>query len=94
MRISKSFCIACVKAYRYTLAPLFLSLGVQCRFTPSCSEYAVQSFEAHGALRGLLLTLGRLLRCQPFCAGGHDPVPSHLELGCARCAPAGEISHG
>lgn len=104
MRILRSFCIACVKGYRYTLAPLFMSLGVQCRFTPSCSEYAIRSFEAHGTFRGLVLTAWRLLRCQPLCAGGHDPVPAEFSLirgqaplitwGRHKCVAHGEISHG
>jgi putative membrane protein insertion efficiency factor len=81
MRILRNFFIACVKAYRLLLAPLFVSLGVRCRFTPSCSEYAIGCLEAHGAGKGLALTAWRIARCHPFCPGGHDPVPrNHLEL--------------
>ena len=104
MRILRSFCIGCVKAYRYTLAPLFMSLGVRCRFTPSCSEYAIRSLESHGVIRGLVLALRRLIRCQPFCAGGHDPVPEKFVLirGSSPrvswertgCGSQKEISHG
>ena len=83
MRISKSFCIGCVKAYRYTLAPIFMSLGVRCRFVPSCSEYATQSLEKHGAFRGFVLMVLRLLRCHPFVKGGYDPVvKSEVETQC------------
>jgi uncharacterized protein len=46
-----------------------------CRFFPSCSEYAVESLEVHGAVRGLALTLRRLSRCRPFGPSGFDPVP-------------------
>jgi len=46
-----------------------------CRFHPTCSGYAIEALECHGLLRGSALTLWRLLRCQPFCEGGHDPVP-------------------
>ena len=46
-----------------------------CRFTPSCSEYAVQAVERHGALRGSILAAGRLFRCRPWGARGADPVP-------------------
>ncbi len=60
------------RAYQLVLAPL---LGGQCRFTPSCSAYAVEAFARHGAVRGTALAAGRILRCSPFCAGGHDPVP-------------------
>jgi putative membrane protein insertion efficiency factor len=45
-----------------------------CRFNPSCSEYAVQSFEKHGIVKGGLKATWRILRCNPFCRGGHDPV--------------------
>lgn len=46
-----------------------------CRFYPTCSEYAYQAFETHGILRGLYLTIKRLLKCHPFHPGGYDPVP-------------------
>ena len=46
-----------------------------CRFHPSCSAYALQALERHGAAKGSLLTAQRLLRCHPYCQGGHDPVP-------------------
>lgn len=45
-----------------------------CRFEPTCSQYAMQAVEKHGAIRGSWMALKRLLRCQPFCSGGHDPV--------------------
>lgn len=61
-----------VRGYRYGLSPW---LGNACRFEPSCSAYALQALQAHGAARGTALTVGRLLRCQPWCAAGHDPVP-------------------
>ena len=46
-----------------------------CRFTPTCSDYAIQAFELHGTIKGLGLTIWRLMRCNPFCKGGYDPVP-------------------
>ncbi len=46
-----------------------------CRFTPTCSEYAMEALMKHGVLKGSALALWRLLRCQPFCEGGYDPVP-------------------
>ena len=63
---------AFVKAYRLLLSPW---VGNQCRFEPTCSVYALQALETQGAMLGSALTLGRLLRCQPWCEGGHDPVP-------------------
>lgn len=64
--------VALVQFYR-----LFFSawLGNRCRFQPSCSGYALQALEQHGAARGALLTASRLMRCHPLCTGGADPVP-------------------
>jgi putative membrane protein insertion efficiency factor len=64
--------IALVRLYRLTLGPMF---GGSCRFTPTCSQYAIDSFARHGTARGLVLTVRRLLRCHPFGAHGADPVP-------------------
>ncbi|MEN8200397.1 MAG: membrane protein insertion efficiency factor YidD [Thermodesulfobacteriota bacterium] len=69
----KNFCLGCIRGYRYVISPLF---PPTCRFTPSCSEYAIEAISSHGTLRGLFLSLGRILRCHPFCRGGYDPVPS------------------
>jgi hypothetical protein len=65
------FLIAIVKAYRLLLSP---SLGSSCRFEPTCSVYAIGALQTHGAVKGSYLTLKRMARCQPWCAGGHDPV--------------------
>ncbi|WP_428421084.1 membrane protein insertion efficiency factor YidD [Methylibium sp.] len=62
-----------VRAYRLLLSPW---LGSSCRFTPSCSAYALEALERHGALGGSYLATRRLLRCHPACSGGHDPVPA------------------
>jgi len=61
-----------VKAYRLLLSPW---LGSSCRFEPTCSVYALQALERFGAAKGSYLTLARIGRCQPWCDGGHDPVP-------------------
>ncbi|MEO8012470.1 MAG: membrane protein insertion efficiency factor YidD [Dokdonella sp.] len=53
-------------------------LGQRCRFHPSCSEYARIAVARFGALRGSWLAVARLLRCQPLCTGGHDPVPTEF----------------
>ncbi|MDR0965749.1 MAG: membrane protein insertion efficiency factor YidD [Myxococcales bacterium] len=68
----KRLILLAVKFYRLALSPL---LPPACRFHPSCSAYALQAIELHGALRGSWLTLRRLLRCHPLCRGGFDPVP-------------------
>ena len=61
-----------VRGYRLLLSPW---LGSACRFEPTCSAYSLQALEKHGAAAGTYLTVARLLRCHPWCAGGHDPVP-------------------
>jgi len=69
--------IRLVQAYRLLLSPW---LGSACRFEPTCSIYALQALEIHGAGYGSYLTLRRLARCHPWCVGGHDPVPGHRNL--------------
>ena len=64
--------ITLLLAYRYCVSPLF---GPCCRFHPSCSCYAIEAVERHGALRGSLYAVWRLLRCNPLSSGGIDPVP-------------------
>ncbi len=61
-----------IRAWQWIVRPL---LGPNCRFLPSCSDYAIEAFERHGACRGAALTVGRIVRCNPWCEGGHDPVP-------------------
>jgi putative membrane protein insertion efficiency factor len=61
-----------IRSYQRVLSPL---LGPQCRYYPSCSNYALDAIALHGAGKGLLLCAARIARCHPFCAGGHDPVP-------------------
>ena len=61
-----------IKLYRFFLSPW---IGQHCRFSPSCSQYAIEAIETYGTGRGTKLTLQRLLRCHPWCDGGYDPVP-------------------
>ena len=68
----KSILLLMIRAYQALLSPLFYG---SCRFHPSCSHYAAEAVEVHGPIQGTWLALGRLLRCQPFCKGGFDPVP-------------------
>ncbi|MBU0909562.1 MAG: membrane protein insertion efficiency factor YidD [Proteobacteria bacterium] len=60
-----------IRGYQTILSPL---LPQACRFTPSCSHYAIEAIKQHGSLKGSLLAGYRILRCQPFCRGGYDPV--------------------
>ena len=64
--------VGLVRAYRLLLSPW---LGSSCRFEPTCSAYALDALERHGAAAGSYLTLARIVRCHPWCAGGFDPVP-------------------
>lgn len=66
-----------LRLYQIVGRPL---LGPCCRFHPSCSDYAIEAIGRHGALRGSLLTAGRLLRCHPWHPGGLDPVPGTTDM--------------
>lgn len=68
----KHVLIFLIKAYQYLLSPW---VGNNCRFSPTCSHYACQALEKYGALHGVWLAALRLLRCHPWHAGGHDPLP-------------------
>jgi putative membrane protein insertion efficiency factor len=68
----KKLLMAIFKAYQYAISPF---LGQNCRYFPSCSEYAVEAVEKHGALKGSWLSAKRLCRCHPWHPGGYDPVP-------------------
>jgi len=68
----RALLIAPIRFYRYFLSPW---LGQNCRFTPTCSMYAIEAIEVHGPLRGLWLAMRRIGRCHPGAPGGSDPVP-------------------
>ena len=70
--IIRNFLMGLVRAYRLLLSPW---LGSSCRFEPTCSAYALDALAQHGATKGSYLTVHRLVRCGPWCQGGHDPVP-------------------
>ena len=74
-QLPQTLLMGLVRGYRLLLSPW---LGSACRFEPTCSAYSLQALQQHGAVAGTYLTLHRLLRCQPWCDGGHDPVPSSL----------------
>jgi len=71
-RVLKALLIAPIRFYRYAISPW---TGHACRFTPTCSAYAMEAIERHGCVRGLWLALRRLARCHPWARGGVDPVP-------------------
>lgn len=68
----KAVLIALLRFYKYAISPM---LGRNCRFHPTCSEYAIEAVQRHGALHGGWLAIKRVGRCHPFHPGGYDPVP-------------------
>ncbi len=68
----KRLLIGLVRGYRVFISPLFLPT---CRFHPTCSQYAIEALDQHGALKGSWLATRRICRCHPFNQGGYDPVP-------------------
>ena len=69
-RSSRRLAVACVQFYQRGISPL---LGPRCRYTPSCSQYMILAIEKHGLIQGVLRGCWRILRCNPFSHGGHDP---------------------
>ncbi|MCE2517342.1 MAG: membrane protein insertion efficiency factor YidD [Alphaproteobacteria bacterium] len=74
-RITIALVLLPVHLYRYTISPL---LGANCRFSPSCSNYAVEAIQLHGVVKGGYLTAQRIRKCHPFGGSGYDPVPKQL----------------
>ena len=74
-----------IRLYRLLLSPW---LGSACRFEPTCSRYALDALEQHGAVEGSYLAARRVLRCHPWCEGGIDPVPTHSNFRLRRKSPS------
>lgn len=68
----RSLLLQLIKFYRFAISPM---MAPRCRFTPSCSEYAAEVIEKHGAIRGGWLSIKRIIRCNPWHPGGYDPAP-------------------
>jgi hypothetical protein len=73
----KILLLSLINSYRRFVSPLF---PPSCRFQPTCSQYALESIEKHGSVKGSWLAIQRILRCHPFHPGGYDPVPDKLEI--------------
>ena len=71
MSFIKTIVIYLIKFYQFTISPL---IGFNCRFVPTCSNYAIQSIEQKGLFKGFYFSLKRILRCHPFGGSGYDPV--------------------
>lgn len=69
----KKLMLATIRFYKKYLSPL--KKHATCIYTPTCSQYAIEAIEKYGAAKGGLLTIWRILRCNPFAKGGYDPVP-------------------
>lgn len=66
-----------VRGYQRFISPLF---PPSCRYSPTCSAYTLTALQKHGAVKGTLMGIARILRCNPFVRGGYDPVPDHFSL--------------
>jgi putative membrane protein insertion efficiency factor len=75
----KTLFILLVRVYQYGISSW---IPARCRFTPTCSAYAIEALRTHGACAGVKLALQRLLRCHPFGGSGYDPVPPSLDSRC------------
>lgn len=71
----KRLAIGLIRLYQKLISPL---TGAHCRFYPTCSQYSIEAYEKHGFIKGTVLTVWRILRCNPFGKAGIDPVPEHF----------------
>ena len=69
--------IKIIKVYKFLISPLF---GNSCRFLPTCSEYSIDSLKTHGFFKGLILSLKRILSCNPWGSSGFDPVKKESKI--------------
>ena len=67
--------IIVIRAYQLIISPM---LGSNCRFSPTCSEYTIESFKAHGLIKGLFLAIKRIGKCHPWGGHGYDPIPTKI----------------
>lgn len=75
----KKIAIALLRFYKRFFSPVFVGImGNACRYTPTCSEYALEAVERYGVLKGVALGIKRFLRCHPFGSSGYDPLPESI----------------
>jgi hypothetical protein len=85
----KAVMVQLLKGYKRWISPM---LPVACRYVPTCSEYAIEAIQVHGAVRGSVLAVGRLLRCHPFVRGGYDPVPRAHDCAAHKISDAAQAA--
>ena len=91
VRLPRRLLVGLVRGYRLVLSPW---VGQSCRFTPTCSAYAIQALERHGAMVGTGLAGWRILRCNPWCHGGCDEVPDNMPWNRAQASPSPHPAEG
>ena len=77
MKVISYICISMIRGYQLMISKY---TPPSCRFSPTCSHYGIQSFRKHGVVYGFLLTIHRILKCNPFHVGGKDPVPDKISF--------------
>lgn len=88
-KIAKSTVLLLLRGYKWAISPMFLPA---CRYVPTCSEYAMEAVDRYGTMRGSLLAVWRVLRCNPFGRGGYDPVvKARSNRICAQRGAANEL---
>lgn len=70
----KKILILILKIYKKILSPIFKCFGVECKYYPTCSTYSMQAIEKYGSIKGIYLSIKRILKCNPFSKGGYDPL--------------------
>jgi putative membrane protein insertion efficiency factor len=91
-RFPKTLLLTLLRGYKWALSPF---LPPACRYVPTCSDYAAEAIERHGAFRGSAMAIWRVLRCHPFVRGGYDPVPMSMkDVGVAAPAHHGTAGGG
>lgn len=70
----KKFFILLLRGYQKFISPIFKTVGVNCKYYPSCSEYMIEAIQKYGTIKGVFIGVKRLLRCHPFAKGGYDPL--------------------
>ncbi len=70
----KKIFIKLIILYKKWISPMFSSIGIHCKYYPTCSEYMLQAIEKYGCIKGIFLGVKRLLKCNPFSKGGYDPL--------------------